>query len=69
MMRDLHNRRKEMHISAIICTRNRSGDLENCIDSIKELLCDLEHLKFPVRILFPVSSFFITTQQKSGVAK
>ncbi len=42
---------------------------KNCVDSIKELLCDLDQLKFPATILFLASSFFITTQQKSGVAK
>ncbi len=42
---------------------------EVTIDTIKELLCDLDHLKFPARILSLASSFFITTQQKSGVAK
>ena len=42
---------------------------KNCIGSIKELLCVLDHIKFPVRIVSLASSFFITTHQKSGVAK
>jgi hypothetical protein len=42
---------------------------KNCIDPIEDLLCDLDHLKFSARILLLASSSFITTQQKSGVAK